>query len=115
MGVDPSIPPELLAQFTAHCWMRGDLSYSMRNIQKAIRKKWIESKAVSRKYVINCNRRLGKSTWGLQVLVEEALKHPGFHGLFCAPVKESLREYVEPLINKVIADAPDDLRPSLYS
>lgn len=87
----------------------------MRNIQKLIRKKWLEAKKVSRKFIINCNRRLGKSTWGLQILTEEALRTPNFHGLFCAPVKDSLREYVTPLIGKVIADAPEDVRPELDS
>jgi hypothetical protein len=101
--------------FKAFCWRRSDLSFGMRNIQKLIRKSWVEAKKVSRKFVISCNRRLGKSTWGLQVLTEEALKKQNFHGLFCAPIKDSLREYVAPLIVKVMADAPDDLRPNLDS
>ena len=101
--------------FKAFCWHRSDLSFGMREVQKVIRKAWLASQKVSRKFVVNCNRRLGKSTWGLQVLTEEALKKPNFHGLFCAPVKDSLREYVAPLIVKVMADAPEDLRPELDS
>jgi hypothetical protein len=107
----PNLPPKAIAL----AWKHGELGYKLRNIQKLIRKKWLASKLISRKFVLNCNRRLGKSTWGLEVLTEGAIKKPGFHGLFCAPVKDSLREYIAPIVTKVIADAPFNSRPVLDS
>ena len=106
-----TLPPN----YVQAAWDSGELGYKLRRIQKVIRKRWVASKLVSRKFVLNCNRRLGKSTWGLEVLTEGAIKKPNFHGLFCAPVKDSLRAYIQPLVTKIIADAPAKNRPTLDS
>lgn len=64
---------------------------------------------------MECTRRLGKSTWGLLILSESCIKYPGSKAGFYAPVKEGLKDYIVPIIDKAFADCPADLRPVLDS
>ena len=100
-------------EYIRWAWEVGELSYRMRGVQKKIRAEWIAAHPLGQKYYIECTRRFGKSTFLLMILVEFCIKNPGSMAGFFAPVKESLRDYIEPIINKVLIDCPDDLRPVL--
>ena len=67
------------------------------------------------KFYVECTRRLGKSTWGLLILTETCIKHPGSKAGFYAPVKEGLKDYIVPIVDKAFSDCPDDLKPTLDS
>ena len=94
-------------------WETGNLGFKLRNIQKQIRYDWLNSK--TQKYYIESTRRMGKSTLLLILLSEFCIKNKNSRAGYYAPVKEGLKDYVEPIITAVFADCPDDLRPKLYS
>lgn len=104
-----ALPPDIIRD----AWISGKLGHRYRNIQKKIRQEWLAAREVFLKFYIECTRRLGKSTFGLLLLTESCIKYPGSKGGFYAPVKEGLRDYILPIIEKAFADCPDDLRPTL--
>ena len=93
------------------CWTIGRLDYRLRNSQKAIKTKWLETKSYSRKFYIESTRRLGKSSFLFSLMVEECLKNPKSRWGFFAPVKDGLLDYIQPIIDKTLEDCPEDLRP----
>ncbi len=103
------LPPDIIRD----AWSIGKLGHRYRNIQKQIRQEWIEASKKFLKFYIECTRRLGKSTFGLLILSESCIKFPGSKAGFYAPVKEGLRDYILPIIDKAYSDCPDDLRPIL--
>ena len=96
-------------------WDNGDLSPKLRNLQKQLRIEWTTAKKNSRKWYLECSRRLGKSTFFLMMLTEACLKKPGTRCLFVAPVAVALEKYLEPILNQVYFDSPSHLRPELDS
>ena len=92
-------------------WQVGRLDYRLRNVQKAIKKSWQDSKQVSRKFYIESTRRLGKSSLLLHLMTEECLKHENTRWCFFAPVKDGLMDYIGPILQKTLEDCPDDMRP----
>ena len=106
----PKITPELIRA----AWASGRLAYRFRNIQRLIKQKWIASKAISRKFYIETNRRLGKSTWLLMLGAEECIHLPNRRVGYFAPVREGLLDYIEPIIEKVFAECPEDLKPIFH-
>ena len=103
------LPPEKIRA----AWQIGELGYRLREIQKRIKSEWLAAQSICQKYYIECTRRLGKSTFLLLLLSEHCIKHPGSKAGFYAPVKEGLRDYILPIIDKCFADCPDDMRPTL--
>lgn len=96
-------------------WRTGELGYRLRNGQKKARQAVAAAHATFLKFYLECTRRFGKSTYGLIWLTEDCIKNPGSVSAFFAPVKEGLRDYILPIIEKTFADCPDDLRPTLDS
>lgn len=96
-------------------WKRGILDYRLRNSQRAIKARWIASKAHSRKFYIESTRRLGKSSFLLHLMIEECIKNPGARWAFFAPVKDGLLDYIQPIIDTTLEDCPADLRPKFNS
>jgi hypothetical protein len=92
-------------------WREGRLDYLMRNTQRLVKKKWIESKEYSRKFYIESTRRLGKSSLLLILFTEECKSAPRRKCGFFAPVKDGLLDYIEPIIEETYADCPERLRP----
>lgn len=48
-------------------------------------------------------------------MIEECIKNPGVRWAFFAPVKDGLLDYIQPIIDKTLADCPDELRPKFNS
>ena len=97
----------------AFAWKVGELGYRLRNVQKQIRQEWLKAQVICQKYYIETTRRLGKSTFLVLLLAEFCIKHPRSKAGFYAPVKEGLRDYIVPIIDKAFADCPEELRPKL--
>ncbi len=93
----------------------GELGYLLRNIQKKARQAWLAASPQFLKFYLECTRRLGKSTYGLIWLSEDCIKNPGGVSAFFAPVKEGLRDYIIPIIDKAFSECPEDLKPRLDS
>lgn len=99
------------SQIVYQLWKRGVLLYKLREAQKNIYQKWIESKSRTKKLVCVGSRRLGKSTLGITICLEEAIKHPNSNVLFVVPVLKNVDRYVLEIANKVLVDCPLSLRP----
>lgn len=79
--------------------------------QKKIYSAWIEAKTRTKKFVVIASRRLGKSTFGFTVCVEEAIRKPGSNILFITPVSKNVDRYVQEIATNVLLDCPNSLRP----
>lgn len=93
------------------CWKAGTLDYRRRNTQAYIKQEVAKAKAVSRKIYYETTRRLGKSSEILMMFVEHCIETPGWNAGFFAPVKDGLRDYIDPIIEKTLADCPEEDRP----
>lgn len=83
----------------------------MRPVQKSIYQTWLKSKKNDNRFVCVASRRLGKSTVGFDICVEEALKHPNSNILFITPVSKNVDRYVMDIAIKVLRDCPLSLKP----
>lgn len=95
-------------------WRKGDLSYKMWPVQlkmSEIMDTPVTAGHGSLKKVINCSRRLRKTSTALIKSVEKAIKK--FRALirFAAPTRDQLVTIVEPLMQMICEDSPDDIRP----
>jgi tRNA(Met) C34 N-acetyltransferase TmcA len=69
----------------------------------------------SRKFVVNCARRLGKS-YALCVIADEfARKEPNTQIKYAAPTAKAVRKIIKPHFKKIWADCPADLKPKWSS
>ncbi len=107
--------PEVTPAMIRMAWKTGMLAYRLRNGQKKARQKGIEVFSKFLKFYLECTRRFGKSSYGLSWLSEDAIQHPGGVSAFFAPVKEGLKDYIQPIITETFKDCPEDLRPTLDS
>lgn len=61
--------------------------------------------------VINCSRRLGKTTTLAVIAIEIAIQNKNAHVHFGAPYQNALKDFLLPIFNQILTDCPDDLRP----
>lgn len=92
-------------------WAKGDLSYLRRAHQKRMRKAWLRSKPISRKFFGCCNRGFGKST-DLFIDGLEFAQQFVTDVYFIAPVEKKLDDYLEPIRKKILRLAPPDFHYS---
>jgi len=100
------------AQDTEEHWRAADLSYKMWDVQKKMAhtlRAAGENSAL--KKVLNCSRRLRKSTTALIVATELCLKKQGAQVRFVAPTGKMLRKIIRPLMRMICEDCPEDLKP----
>ncbi len=71
----------------------------------------MESKKTTKKLVCIASRRLGKSTLGFLICIEEAIKNPNSNILFITPVTKNVDRYVMEIASSILKDCPDHLRP----
>jgi hypothetical protein len=74
----------------------------------------MESKSRTKKLVCIAGRRLGKSTLGFIVCVEEAIKTPNSNIIFVVPVLKNIDRYVSEIARDVFVDCPSSLRPEYF-
>lgn len=110
-GTETAFTPKELEEALNIAWRDGRLTYLMRNTQRVIRDAWDKSKEISRKFYLECTRRLGKSSLLLILMTEECKKNDRHKCVYFAPVKEGLLDYIEPIIDETYADCPVHLRP----
>jgi hypothetical protein len=87
------------------------LDYRRRNTQLYLKQKTEQIKKHSRKVYWECTRRLGKSSELLAMFTEHCLQIPGWRAGFFAPVKDGLKDYIDPIIEETLRDCPEDVRP----
>lgn len=105
--------PDQAAQAQANylLWKRGVLAHLMRPVQQEIYQTWLKSKEKTHKFVCVASRRLGKSTLGFMICLEEAIKVPGANILFVVPVLKNIDRYVSEIARDILASCPENLRP----
>lgn len=97
-------------------WYQGDLSYLLRPDGQTrvyeFTKDWKRENQDSVLPIIwNCHRRMGKSFCLILKCIERCLQYPGQEVRFGAPTSKMAKEIVEPLIQQVLSDCPEALKP----
>ncbi|MEM1415519.1 MAG: hypothetical protein AAGH15_11490 [Myxococcota bacterium] len=90
-------------------WTGGDLSYLLHPGQLELRSAYLSSD--SRKFVLRCARRWGKSRWLTVLGLEKCLQKPGSWVRFAVPEKAQAEEIVEEHMDPILDDCPAELRP----
>lgn len=62
-------------------------------------------------YIVNCSRRIGKTTTLAAIALETAIQYPGAQIHFGAPYQNALKDFLLPIFNQLLSDCPADLRP----
>lgn len=94
---------------TEKFWRSGDLSYKCWDVQK--RMTAVLRSGRSLKKVLNCSRRIRKTSTTLVDCIEDLNKNEGPPIRFVAPTQKMLRNIVHPIIKMICADAPEDMKP----
>lgn len=93
-------------------WERGTLNYRRRMTQKYLKMKTEQAWARGcLKIYWECTRRLGKSSELLATFTEHCQQKAGWRAGFFAPVKDGLKDYIEPIIAETYRDCPVHIRP----
>ena len=103
--------PEAVAEAIELNWRDGILNYRRRNTQLYLKQQTEQIKQRSRKVYWECTRRLGKSSELLAMMTEHCRQTPGWRAGFFAPVKDGLKDYIDPIIEETYRDCPSDIRP----
>jgi hypothetical protein len=90
-------------------WRAADLSYRFWEVQKKMSA--VLDSPGSLKRLLNCSRRLRKTSTALTKLVQTGLKKRNAMFRYVAPTKLMLRKIVRPIMSFICQDAPTDLRP----
>ncbi len=94
-------------------WRSGVLDWKLDANQRGIYDQFHGS--TSRRFVLNCARRLGKSYLLCLIALEYCLRHPGSYVRFAAPTAKQCKTIVLPLLRKILADCPADLVPEFVA
>ena len=91
-------------------WRQGVLFYKLYKYQLSIYEQI--NKSDSPVFVLNCSRRLGKSTILCLMALEHAIQNPSSKIIYAAPQKGAAKNIIQPIINKLLTDCPEWLKPS---
>lgn len=100
---------ELNSTLTERAWDEGSIRYLLKPCQQDMLTAIEASERF--KYVIKCARRLGKTFLLCVIAVSECLRKPGAQVRFAAPTKIMLRKLIKPIMAKILAECPPELRP----
>jgi hypothetical protein len=91
-------------------WRQGILFWKLRPHQRSMYAAIIAALALW--LVVHCARQIGKTFTLCLIALETALKKPGAKIRYVAPTEKSLRSYVHPNMQILLADCPPELRPT---
>jgi hypothetical protein len=90
-------------------WRRGILEWKLRPIQQKIKADIARRK--SRKAVVHCSRRIGKSYLLVTAAIEYAIKQPKWPVRYVAPTRVGLRQIIHPIFREIVSDCPEPCKP----
>lgn len=90
-------------------WETGRLKRLLKPVQKEIYDAIKASSELT--YVVNCSRRIGKTTTLGVIATETAIQYPEAQVHFGAPYQNALKDFLLPIFNQILSDCPTDLRP----
>lgn len=64
-----------------------------------------------KRFVLNCSRRLGKTFTMMVIAIEAALRKGKARIIIAAPSEKHLEEFVHPIVDVILDDCPEDLKP----
>ena len=100
---------EQIQEARIRLWYMGNIEWKLDFAQKEIYKRWKENK--SKTTVLNISRRVGKTFFLAVVAVQECLQKPKSIVKFLQPEQKMIRMNIRPIMDKIFADCPEDLRP----
>lgn len=90
-------------------WRRGVLRWKLRDYQIPIYESIIQN--TSLKFMLNCSRRLGKTTTLCIVALEKALQTQNGIFQFVTSTGKAMRGIIRPILQMLLEDCPEDLKP----
>ncbi len=90
-------------------WQRGNLQYLLHATQLKILATMSRTK--SRKFMLLCSRRLGKTYLLCVQAIQLCLSKPNARVLFVAPFSKDAQEISTDTMVQILADCPDEIRP----
>lgn len=90
-------------------WRRGNLQWKLRDYQKPIYEAIRGSDSL--KFMLNCSRRLGKTTVMAIIVIEEALRTDNGLYQFTTATLKDMRGIIKPIFRDLLQDCPDDIKP----
>lgn len=94
----------------ARLWFMGNLEWKFDPTQKRMYDFWINTP--KKTSVINCSRRLGKSYFLTVIAIQQCLQHPRSIVKFLQPEQKMIRVNIRPLMQEILGDCPEELRPT---
>lgn len=90
-------------------WRRSDLSYKLKPVQKRLKAAFESCK----EFLFTClvARQTGKTFFWVCVAIELCLRKPKARVRFGTAYQSDLEEFIRPLFERIIEDAPDDVKP----
>lgn len=101
--------PENVREARKRLWYMGELSWKLDETQLEIYNFFHNAK--DKVIVINCSRRLGKSYLLTIIALELLFKIPKSVVKMAQPEQKMVRMNIRPIINKILRDCPQELRP----
>lgn len=94
-------------------WRDADLEYLLHAGQVAVLVAF--AACASRRFVVECARRWGKSWFACVLAITFALQRPGAQIRYAAPTQRMVRKIITPLMREILEDCPEDMRPTWNS
>jgi len=116
--------PDDAAATAAALWELGDLAWKLDAHQELIyahyrnweRRRLTEKPTgAHRVYMLDAGRRVGKTFSTALIRLEDALVHKNETFLIACATEKQLKELVLPVLQSMIADAPDHMRPRFFT
>jgi hypothetical protein len=94
-------------------WRDADLEYLLHAGQVGVLLAFASSS--SRRFVVECARRWGKSWFACVLAVMYALQRPGAQIRYAAPTQRMVRKIITPLMRDILEDCPEEMRATWNS
>jgi hypothetical protein len=92
-------------------WLLGKLRYKLSPLQRDI-KDWLSGTLLKfNEALLHIGRQTGKTFTLNVVSIEECVKKPNSIVAYVAPIERKLASFIKPILDTILKDCPDDLRP----
>lgn len=100
---------ELTPELKRRCWEVGLLQFKLKEYQLPVYAHFHDN--LSRRTVLNCSRRFGKSFIMACIAIEYAIRNPGWSIRFICDTQKHQIGILLPLVREITSDAPSSVRP----
>lgn len=93
-------------------WRMGELKWKLSPTQVRMYDFWYSTHDKGKTSVFNCGRRIGKTHFLTIIALEQCIKHPKSVVKFLQPEKNQVKRNVTPIMDRILQDCPNDMRPA---